>query len=415
MTKMHVWSETTVGEQFQVQLGKMLDAAKNSGESKLYVGNRAVQWGHIDLNAAGVVPLTRADQARFKLRTGDLLVCEGGEVGRAAIWEHEHIECYYQKALHRLRTKRGYDPSVLKALLEYRAKSEGFADYVTQTSIAHLPREKLLQLPIPAIPTGEQSRIKEVLDNVESEARALEKLIAKKRAIKQGMIQELLTGRTRLPGFDGEWHAVTLGEHVRYVKTVALSRAQLNATSPTRYLHYGDIHTRGDSVLDTSVEMMPRVSKDLLGNAGYLQKGDLVFADASEDPDGVGKSVEITGVPSEGVVPGLHTIAARFDKRVLADGFKGYLQFIDAFRSQLLALASGTKVLATTRSYISRIELTLPGIAEQVAISEILRDADAEIEALERRLEATRDIKQGMMQELLTGLTRLPVDEGVTV
>ncbi len=196
-----------------------------------------------------------------------------------------------------------------------------------------------------------------------------------------------------------------------YVKTVALSRAQLDAKSPLKYLHYGDIHTRSSVLLDAVAEEMPRASALLAGRAGQLRCGDLVFADASEDPAGVGKSVEIVDVPSGGVVPGLHTIAARFDKSVLADGFKAYLQFIPAFREQLLRLAAGTKVLATTRSYISSVILTLPpDVTEQKAIAEVLHDSEREIDALRIRLSKARDMKTGMMQQLLTGRTRLPVE-----
>jgi len=191
------WPETTVGAEFDVQLGKMLDAAKNAGTPKMYIGNRAVQWGHIDLGAAGHVPLSQGDILRFRLRRGDLLVCEGGEVGRAAIWDYD-IECYYQKAIHRLRSKHGYNARVLKALLEARASSGGFADYVTQTSIAHLPRDKFLTLPIPSIPDEKQSAIDSMLGDVDAEIAALERHLEATRAIKQGMMQELLTGRTRL-------------------------------------------------------------------------------------------------------------------------------------------------------------------------------------------------------------------------
>ncbi len=220
-------------------------------------------------------------------------------------------------------------------------------------------------------------------------------------------MQQLLTGRTRLPGFEDEWSEIRLGDHVNYVKTVALSRAQLDAKSSLKYLHYGDIHTRSSVLLDAASEDMPRANAKLAARAGLLQRGDVVFADASEDPAGVGKSVEITGTPNTGVVPGLHTIAARFDKSVLADGFKAYLQFIPSFRDQLLRLAAGTKVLATTRSYISSITLTLPDIAEQGVIAEVLRDADREVEVLRVRLAKAQDIKAGMMQQLLTGRTRL--------
>lgn len=280
-----------------------------------------------------------------------------------------------------------------------------------RSGIPKVNREALAgyELPVPA--HSEQRAIGEVLSAADGLIMDLEKLIAKKGDVRQGIMQELLTGRTRLPGFAADWRDVTLGDHVEYVRTVALSREQLDQGSPLRYLHYGDIHTRKSARLDAATESMPRAASHLASRAGRLIPGDLVFADASEDPDGVGKSVEISDVPPEGVVPGLHTIAARFDKSVLADGFKAYIQFIPAFRAALLRLVAGTKVLATTRSYISSIELTLPGAGEQHAIAQVLQDADAEISALERQLESARAVKVGMMQELLTGRTRLPVKE----
>lgn len=280
------------------------------------------------------------------------------------------------------------------------------------TSVPTLNRNNLAAYEV-MIPSrrAEQTKIAAVVLEADTLIEALEKLIAKKRDVKQGMMQELLMGRTRLPGFTSDWREITLGDHVMYVRTVALSRDQLDQESPLRYLHYGDIHTRSSVFLDAATESMPRAASHLASRAGRLNPGDLVFADASEDPAGVGKSVEISNVPPEGFVPGLHTIAARFDKSVLADGFKGYIQFIPAFRAALLRLAAGTKVLATTRSYISSIALTLPGVDEQRSIAEVLKNADAEIVLLERRLESARAVKIGMMQELLTGRSRLPLTE----
>lgn len=277
----------------------------------------------------------------------------------------------------------------------------------TQSNLnAGMVRDFRIQLPS----MDEQKRISTALCDADDLIATLERLIGKKQAMKQGMMQQLLTGRTRLPGFNAEWSEIRLGNHVTYVKTVALSRAQLDANSPLKYLHYGDIHTRSSVLLDATIEEMPRASARLAARAGRLRRGDLVFADASEDPAGVGKSIEIADAPDTGVVPGLHTIAARFDKSVLADGFKAYLQFIPSFRDQLLRLAAGTKVLATTRSYISSITLTLPAVAEQNAIAEALHDSEREIEALRVRLSKARDMKTGMMQQLLTGRVRLPVE-----
>jgi type I restriction enzyme, S subunit len=112
------WDVSTVGLEFEIQLGKMLDAEKNVGVPKPYLGNKAVQWDRIDISDLPMVPMTRADIEKFRLRKGDLLVCEGGEVGRAALWNAPIDECYYQKALHRLRPLRGFDSRLMVPLLQ---------------------------------------------------------------------------------------------------------------------------------------------------------------------------------------------------------------------------------------------------------------------------------------------------------
>ncbi|GAA2393471.1 restriction endonuclease subunit S [Gordonia cholesterolivorans] len=310
----------------------------------------------------------------------------------------------------RLRPDAAVDSTYLAYFFRSTAGRSLVSSLAQGATRYNIAKTKFLDVEL-ALPSIERQReIVEWLKDADDLIATLERLIAKKHAIKQGMMQQLLTGRTRLPGFTGEWADIRLGDHVSYVKTVALSRAQLDTKSPLKYLHYGDIHTRSSVILDGASEEMPRASAKLAARAGLLQCGDLVFADASEDPAGVGKSVEIVSTPNTGVVPGLHTIAARFDKSVLADGFKAYLQFIPSFRDQLLRLAAGTKVLATTRSYISSITLILPGVAEQKAIAEALHDSEREIEALRVRLSKAQSMKTGMMQQLLTGRTRLPVE-----
>jgi type I restriction enzyme S subunit len=292
-----------------------------------------------------------------------------------------------------------------------RALVLSLAQGATRYNIA---KTKFMKLEIDLPDGREVERTVVALRDCDGLMSSLERLITKKQAMKQGVIQQLLTGKTRLPGFGAPWAEVRLGDHVTYIKTVPLSRAQLDTCSPLRYLHYGDIHTSPLITLDAAHLEMPRAKAILAGSAGKLQVGDLVFADASEDVAGVGKSVEVTSVPKDGVVPGLHTIAARFDPMVLADGFKAYLQFNTQFRASLLRLAAGTKVLATTRSYISGTSLLVPGVEEQRAIAAVLSDANTEIQLLQRRLEKAREIKQGMMQELLTGRTRL-VSQGALV
>jgi type I restriction enzyme S subunit len=193
------WEVSTVGTEFSIQLGKMLDVEKNVGVTRSFVGNRSVQWGRIDTTDIGEIKLTPSDLQRYRLREGDLLVCEGGEVGRAAIWHRNLEECYYQKALHRLRSKRGYNVELMLNQLRRLSSSGYLMNFVTQTSIAHLPKDKFETVPIPVPPTQEeQNAIATVLRDMDQEIGALEAKLRKIRNLKQGMMQELLTGRIRV-------------------------------------------------------------------------------------------------------------------------------------------------------------------------------------------------------------------------
>ena len=187
-----------VGDEFEIQLGKMLDAQKNTGAIKPYLGNKAVQWDRIDLNEVQQVALSRSDIERFRLRVGDLLVCEGGEVGRSAIWEGHLDECYYQKALHRLRPINGFHPRLMLEFLRYWMARDMLSEFISKTSIAHLTQEKLMAIPLPTPPSNEQNyMVSEILaqkQRQEQEEIELKKL----KQLKQALMDDLLTGRVRV-------------------------------------------------------------------------------------------------------------------------------------------------------------------------------------------------------------------------
>lgn len=368
-----------------------------------------------DIDASGrfapdpKVGVDHPNASSYRIKPGELVFARtGASVGKSYLYNPQDGELIYAGFLINVAP----DPALLNPkFLSLVVQTKDYWDWIARTSVRSgqpgVNGREFASLPVPVVHISTQDAIADAMTDVDDMISNLERLITKKHSIKQGVMQQLLTGRTRLPGFNDPWHGVQLGDHVSYVKTVALSRAQLDTTSALRYLHYGDIHTRKSVRLNAATEDMPRASHLLAGSAGVLRVGDLVFADASEDPAGVGKSVEIMSVPDGGVAPGLHTIAARFNKSVLADGFKAYLQFMPTFRESLLRLAAGTKVLATTRSYISSISISLPQADEQRAIAQVLLDADEEIERLQSRLAKANAIKQGMMQQLLTGRVKL--------
>lgn len=187
------WAIAPVYARYQVQLGKMLDQKQITGEHLWpYLRNIDVQWDQINTADLPEMDFPPSSRARFALQSGDLLVCEGGEVGRAAIWRGELEECYYQKALHRLRPYRHSDvPRFLYYVLYNAAKQGIFVASGNPNTIDHLTAEKLSKHRFAFPPAQEQRTIATYLDR---ETAKLDALIAKARE----MIERLQEYRTAL-------------------------------------------------------------------------------------------------------------------------------------------------------------------------------------------------------------------------
>jgi type I restriction enzyme S subunit len=404
------WGVYKVSEQFDIQLGKMLDAEKNIGIHKPYIGNRSVQWNRIDATELPTMAMSAVDLQRYRLNKGDLLVCEGGEVGRAAIWDGQIAECYYQKALHRLRPIRGFDTRLMVGLLRYWVDHGYLMNFVSQTSIAHLTREKFADVPMAVPSCDEQSAIATALSDVDALLAKIDQLIAKKRDLKQAAMQQLLTGQTRLPGFSGEWEVKRLGDLFAFSGGHTASRDQLS-NSGCCYLHYGDIHKSIKTFIDLEAEYLdiPKLTVRLrdVPPSSMLKNGDVVFVDASEDDEGTSRHVVVVNPLGQPYISGLHTIVAKAKGDFLDNGFKRFCFQTRSIKQQFQFFAVGTKVSGISKTSIAKIELSFPPLAEQTAIATVLSDMDAELAALETRRDKTRALKQGMMQALLTGRIRL--------
>jgi type I restriction enzyme S subunit len=276
-----------------------------------------------------------------------------------------------------------------------------------QTGI-EMPALKTYGLALPPLP--EQCVIAMALSDVDALQRALERLIAKKRDLKQATMQQLLTGLTRLPGFLGQWEVKTLGELFNFSGGYSASRDQLSNEGHC-YLHYGDIHGAKKTCIDTSVdyEDIPKLDISLkqISLGSLLEDGDVVFVDASEDDDGTSRHVVVVNKDRLPFIAGLHTIIAKSKTDELAHEYRRYCFQTAAIRKQFFFYAVGTKVSGISKSNIPKLTIPVPSVPEQTAIAAILTDMDAELVALEQRLAKTRTLKLGMMQELLTGRARL--------
>ena len=400
------WEVSTVGCEFEIKLGKMLDADKNVGIPKPYLGNKAVQWNRVDITDLPTVPLSHSDIEKYRLCVGDLLVCEGGDVGRSAIWEAPIAECYYQKALHRLRPLRGFSSQVMAALLWYWCDRGVLNNYVTQTSIAHLPREKFKNIPMPVPPVPEQRAIAAALSDVDALLDGLDRLIAKKRDLKQAAMQQLLTGQTRLPGFSGEWEVKRLGDAgicLRGVSYKGDSDLSTHDTPNTKRL------LRSNNVQKAIVitDEVKYVNASRVSTHQILKRDDILICMANGSKALVGKAGVFSVNNGYEFTFGTFMGCFRTDSTEANSTFVFYLFQTAQYRDYINNLLAGSSINNLSPRSIESLKFSMPPASEQTAIATLLSDMDTELAALQTRRTKTQSLKQAMMQELLTGRIRL--------
>lgn len=152
------WDIKTFGDVCDSHLGKMLDAKQQTGKHlRLYLRNANVQWNRLWLDDIAEMDFDERDRRKYRLHYGDLLICEGGEVGRTAIWRNQLDECYFQKALHRARVNPDLAlPEYILFFMWFMANYQGLRDHTTSVTIAHLTGVKLKRIPVPLPPIALQ-------------------------------------------------------------------------------------------------------------------------------------------------------------------------------------------------------------------------------------------------------------------
>jgi type I restriction enzyme S subunit len=254
-----------------------------------------------------------------------------------------------------------------------------------------------IQIPIPPTLT-EQTNIAIALSDVDALIENTEKLIAKKADIKQGTMQELLTGKRRLPGFSGEWEAKRLGDVATFFKGKGLPKSALSESGAEPCIHYGELFTRYP---ETIGYIFSRT--DIAEGVFRSVANDVLMPTSDVTPRGLAKA---SCIRVDGVILGGDILVIRSDKNYVHGSFLSLV--IRYEETQVLQLVTGSTVYHLYGSDMKNFIFSMPPLPEQTAIAEVLSNMDAEITTLERDLNKYRDIKQGMMQELLTGRTRLP-------
>ena len=335
--------------------------------------------------------------ARSRLKGGDVLISIKGTIGRVGIVPNG-FEGNISRELARLRIcNRTASPEYIAHQLEADATQERILRSVVGTTRLEFSIAALREFELPVPPNlAEQRAIAAALSDMDALLGALDRLIAKKRDLKQSAMQQLLTGQTRLPGFSGEWEIKRLGELAEIIsggtpKTGEPSywNGSIKWCTPTditscsgKYLAKTEREISESGLLSCSAQLLPIGSLLLCSRATI---GEIRIA-----------ACEIC------TNQGFKSLVC---KPEVSNEFLYYKLL--TMKSQMIERAIGSTFLEISKKDTAALVLSIPALPEQKAIAEVLSDMDAELAALEQRRDKTLALKQGMAQELLTGRTRL--------
>jgi len=311
-------------------------------------------------------------------------------------------KCWVNNHAHILKAKAGYD----QEFLFYSLVHKNILPFLASGTRAKLNKSEMAKIVVPAPPTeAEQRAIAKALSDVDALLMGLDRLIAKKRNIKQAVMQQLLTGQTRLPGFQGEWEVKHLGDVATFHKGRGLPKSSLTPYGAEPCIHYGELFTHYPEDIET-------ICSRTNDSAGAFRSAanDVLMPTSDVTPRGLAKA---SCVQLDGVILGGDILVIRCDSKLVFGAFLSYT--IRHQEAQVLQLVTGTTVFHLYGRDMAKLVLSLPSVEEQIAIVRALTDMASELTALEARRDKTRAVKQGVMQELLTGKTRLVKPEAANV
>jgi type I restriction enzyme S subunit len=396
------WSTVTLGDLGEAIIGLTYSPSQISIDGTLVLRSSNIQNGLLDLE--DTVRVTTQIPDKLRLQPSDVLICvrNGSRllIGKSLYLDERVAGETFGAFMALFR-------SPLNPYLRFFFESDSFRRQIEEhlgATINQITNKSLKGFKVTYPPhADERARITSFLVDASNLVVSLERLISKKRDIKQGMMQELLTGRTRLPDFNHTWMTKRLSTLGSFLRGRGVRRDDVRS-SGVPCIRYGEIYTTYNNYTSSTVSF---VDSAVAATALPIHAGDVLFAGSGETKEEIGMSIAYIG--STPAVAGGDIIVfrgAEYDPVYLAS-----LLNTPGIASQKARGGQGDAVVHINWKVLASLELTLPELTEQRAIASVLMDSDTEIEVLERRLNSARAIKTGMMQELLSGRTRLPVEE----
>lgn len=401
------WAVAPLGYSIKLQGGYSFKSSSfcDIGVPVIRISN--VQNGCIKLDEAIGHPEIPISED-FVIRDGDALIAmSGATTGKVGIYRHRKI-AYQNQRVGRfiLRDKKQYSISFIQSLVKSEFFRKNLSVFLEQGAQPNISSSQIESLTFAFPPTkAEQEAIAEALSDADDLIESLEQLIAKKRLLKQGAMQELLTGKRRLPGFSGEWVKKTLAEVCWFQEGPGVRTYQFTE-SGVKLLNGTNI-VRGMLDLSSTSRFISKATADGPYAHFLASEGDLVIASSGITIDRFHEKVAF--VRQQDLPVCMNTSTIRFRAFPVALDIRFLFQFLmsSLFKRQIGGQATGSAQLNFGPSHVEKVEISLPEMVEQTTIASVLSDMDADIAELESKLSKARIVKQGMMQELLTGRIRL--------
>ena len=388
------YKQTDVGvipEGWEVQhLGNV--AAITTGRKDVNEGNPAGEYPFFTCSR------THTFSDRYSFDTEAIMIAGNGEVGNLHYYAGR-FEAYQRTyVVHKFSLPVRY----LWHQLDYRL-TESLGLGKIGSSIPYIKKENLTGFTFPIPPTEtEQHAIAEALSDVDTLMGSLDRLIAKKRDLKQAAMQQFLTGQTRLPGFHSEWSKDQLRSFVRRHNSGVYKSSELYGKG-CNIVGVSDIYGI-DSVDGQRFAQVPLSVAEQAKHT--LETNDLVYGESSLVREGIARTVYVTK-SGAGTAFAWHTRRYSVNENVLLSSYLYYYLQGRCARKHMIDHSIQTAITGINTAAYFACPVLIPPLPEQTAIAEVLTDMDGELAALEQRREKTSALKQAMMQELLTGRTRL--------
>jgi len=399
------WEVKRIGELCDYQNGTSLEHLFNSrdGFKVISIGNYSTEGSYIHRDIY-IDPCHEKAVAKFALNKNDLAMSlndktsTGAILGRALLIDSDNEYVFNQRTM-RLRPKSNISPSFLHHAINGDNLHGALVLLAKPGTQIYINTDDVIDLLVPVPPTAEQQAIVATLSDIGALISSLDQLIAKKRNIQQAAMQQLLTGQRRLPGFSGEWYIKKLGELAFFLKGAALSKNDLTPDGSKKCILYGELFT-------TYGREIREIYSRTNANSGTPSKLGDVLLPGSTTTSGIDLASAAAVLEDNVLLGGDINIIRPNSKESFDPVFLSqYLTNVAA--NDIAERAQGITIIHLYGRDLRSLSIKLPTIHEQSAIATTLSVIDNELAALEARRDKAQLLKQGMMQELLSGRIRL--------